>query len=67
MPLEPTETPLPGLGVPYGFATAHGGRLAIIDRDDGVAELYCYAGADQDEPSGSGGRSARPRSGGGPA
>lgn len=51
MPFEPTKTPLPGVGVRYTFATAHGGRLAIVDRDDGIAELYYHARADQDEPS----------------
>ena len=51
MRLEPTETPLPGVGVRYAFAMAHGGRLAIVDRDDGIAELYYYASADQDEPN----------------
>jgi hypothetical protein len=29
MSLEPTEAPLPGVGVRYAFATAHGGRVGF--------------------------------------
>jgi TrkA domain protein len=50
MPLVLSTDPLPGVGVRYSFATAHGGRLAIVDREDGLCELYYFARDGDDEP-----------------
>ncbi|HXV57715.1 MAG TPA: TrkA C-terminal domain-containing protein [Gaiellaceae bacterium] len=50
MPLDLSTDPLPGVGVRYSFATAHGGRLAIVDREDGLFELYYFAQDGDEEP-----------------
>jgi TrkA domain protein len=42
---------LPGVGVRYGLPLAEGGRLAIVERDDGVCELYHFAEAADEEPA----------------
>lgn len=50
LPSDPSGSPLPGIGVRYGFSTVHGGRLSIIDRDDGSCEVYYFREDDDDEP-----------------
>src|SRR5918992_4328834 len=51
MPIELRETRLPGVGVKYGFRTARGGRLSVIQHNDGQREVYFYARAGDDEPT----------------
>ena len=51
MPVDLLETRLPGVGVKYGFRTAHGGRLAIILHNDGKREVYYYRRSGDDEPT----------------
>jgi len=50
MTTEVRETRLPGIGVKYSFATAHGGRLAVILHTDGMREIYVFDRASDDEP-----------------
>jgi TrkA domain protein len=50
MPVDLRETRLPGVGVKYGFRTARGGRLSVIQHNDGEREIYFYQRADDDEP-----------------
>ena len=49
MPLELRETRLPGVGTKFGFETAHGARVAVIQHVDGTRELYVFARPDDDE------------------
>jgi TrkA domain protein len=51
MPVDLRETRLPGVGVKYGFRTARGGRLSVIQHNDGEREIYYYRRADDDEPT----------------
>jgi TrkA domain protein len=51
MPVDLRETRLPGVGVKYGFRTARGGRLSVIQHNDGEREIYFYRRADDDEPT----------------
>ena len=51
MPVDLRETRLPGVGVKYGFRTARGGRLSVIQHNDGEREVYYYRRADDDEPT----------------
>jgi TrkA domain protein len=51
MPVDLRETRLPGVGVKYGFRTARGGRLSVIQHNDGEREIYYYQRADDDEPT----------------
>jgi TrkA domain protein len=37
--------------VKYGFRTARGGRLSVIQHNDGEREIYYYQRADDDEPT----------------
>jgi TrkA domain protein len=46
-----TETRLPGVGVKYTLATAHGGRLTVIQHNDGMREIYFFRRRSDDEPS----------------
>jgi TrkA domain protein len=46
-----TETRLPGVGVKYSLGTAHGGRLAVIQHNDGMREIYFFRRRGDDEPS----------------
>ena len=34
------QTPIPGVGVRYDFATAEGRRLGVVHRQDGRKEFY---------------------------
>jgi TrkA domain protein len=51
MASELRETRLPGVGVKYSCATAHGGRLAVILHNEGLREIYYYRHADDEEPT----------------
>jgi TrkA domain protein len=46
-----TQTRLPGIGVKFSFALAHGGRLAVIQHNDGAREVYFFRRRDDDEPA----------------
>lgn len=48
---EVEQTPLPGVGVRYDFATEGGRRLGLIARRDGCVDLVVYAEDDPDEVS----------------
>ncbi|MDQ4081958.1 MAG: potassium transporter TrkA [Actinomycetota bacterium] len=50
MPLELRETRLPGVGTKFGFETAHGARVAVIQHVDGTRELYMFERPDDEEP-----------------
>jgi TrkA domain protein len=50
VPVDLRETRLPGVGVKYTFRTAQGGRLAVIQHNDGQREIYYYEREDEDEP-----------------
>ncbi len=50
MPLELRETRLPGVGTKFGFKTAHGARVAVIQHVDGTRELYLFERPDDEEP-----------------
>jgi TrkA domain protein len=51
MPVELKETRLPGVGVKYGFRTAQGGRLSVIQHNDGQREIYFYWHVQDEEPA----------------
>src|ERR671910_364780 len=51
MTIELSETRLPGIGVRYSFRTAHGGRLTVIQHNEGQREIYFFRRADDDEPT----------------
>ncbi len=51
MTIELAETRLPGIGVKYSFRTAHGGRLTVIQHNEGLREIYFFQRADDDEPT----------------
>src|SRR5919201_4843152 len=51
MPVDLRETRLPGVGVKYTIRTAQGGRLAVIQHNDGQREIYFYRRAQDDEPT----------------
>ena len=46
-----TQTRLPGVGTKFSLPTAHGGRLAVIQHNDGMREVYVFRRRDDDEPS----------------
>ena len=46
-----TQTRLPGVGMKYNLVTAHGGRLAVIQHNDGMREIYFFRRRTDDEPS----------------
>jgi TrkA domain protein len=50
MPIDLRETRLPGIGVKYSLALAHGGRLAVILHNEGLREIYYFAHGDDEEP-----------------
>jgi K+:H+ antiporter subunit KhtT len=50
MPSEVRETRLPGVGVKYTAIPAHGGRVAVIQHNDGMREVYFFRHRDDDEP-----------------
>ncbi|HEY7732477.1 MAG TPA: cation:proton antiporter regulatory subunit [Gaiellaceae bacterium] len=51
MPVDLRETRLPGVGVKFTLRLESGGRLAIIQHNDGDRELYVYARSRDDEPA----------------
>ncbi|MEX2464333.1 MAG: hypothetical protein WD428_00500, partial [Gaiellaceae bacterium] len=51
MTIELSETRLPGIGVKYSFRTAHGGRITVIQHNEGLREIYFFQRADDDEPT----------------
>ena len=50
MPVDLTETRLPGIGTKFTLRLDDGGRLAIILHNDGKRELYYFGHADDEEP-----------------
>jgi TrkA domain protein len=50
MARELRETRLPGIGVKYTCFTAHGGRLTVIQHNEGQRELYWFPHTDDEEP-----------------
>jgi TrkA domain protein len=48
MPIELRETRMPGIGVKYGFRLAGGGRISLIQHNDGKRELYWFRRADEE-------------------
>jgi TrkA domain protein len=51
MPVDLRESRLPGVGVKYAFHLAGGGRVAVIQHNDGLREIYFYRRSDDDEPT----------------
>jgi len=51
MTLDVKQTRLPGIGVKYGFTTAHGSRVTVIQHNDGEREVYVHRHADDDDPA----------------
>jgi TrkA domain protein len=51
VPVDLRETRLPGVGVKYTIRTARGGRLAVIQHNDGQREIYFYPRSQDDEPT----------------
>jgi len=45
-----TQTRLPGVGTKFSIPTSHGGRLAVIQHNDGMREIYFFQRRDDDEP-----------------
>jgi TrkA domain protein len=51
MPVDLHETRLPGVGMKYTFPLALGGRIAVIQHNDGQRDIYFYRRSGDDEPS----------------
>jgi TrkA domain protein len=51
MTIELSETRLPGIGVKFSFRTAHGGRMTVIQHNEGLREIYFFRRAEDDEPA----------------
>jgi TrkA domain protein len=45
-----TQTRLPGVGVKFSLPTSHGGRLTVIQHNDGMREVYFFRRRTDDEP-----------------
>jgi TrkA domain protein len=45
------QTRLPGVGTKFSLELDHGGRVAVIQHNDGVREVYAFRRRDDDEPS----------------
>lgn len=45
------QTRLPGVGTKFGLELNHGGRLAVIQHNDGMREVYAFRRRDDDEPA----------------
>lgn len=45
-----TQTRLPGVGTKFTLATVRGARLAVIQHNDGIREVYFFRRRDDDEP-----------------
>jgi TrkA domain protein len=50
MPIDLSETRLPGVGTKFTLRLDGGGRLAVILHNDGKRELYYFRHADDEEP-----------------
>src|SRR5712691_8949375 len=50
MPIDLSETRLPGVGTKFTLRLDGGGRLAVILHNDGKREIYFFRHADDDEP-----------------
>jgi len=50
MPIDLTETRLPGVGTKFTLRLDRGGRLAVILHNDGTRELYYFRHGSDDEP-----------------
>jgi TrkA domain protein len=50
MPVDLRETRLPGIGVKYSLRLDSGERLAVIQHNDGMREVYVYERHDDEEP-----------------
>jgi TrkA domain protein len=50
LPIDLRETRLPGIGVKYGLRLDDGGRIALIQHNDGTRELYWFRRPDDEEP-----------------
>lgn len=49
MTFEVKQTRLPGVGVKFGFTTAHGSRVTVIQHNDGDREVYVHRRATDDD------------------
>jgi TrkA domain protein len=45
------QTRLPGVGTKFSLELDHGGRLAVIQHNDGMREVYAFRRRDDDEPA----------------
>jgi len=43
--IDISQTRLPGVGTRYSFTSARGKRLSVIRHNDGLCEIYVFAGA----------------------
>ena len=43
-----TQTRLPGVGTKFTFGLAHGGRLTVIQHNDGMREVYFFRRGDEE-------------------
>jgi len=48
---ELRQTRLPGVGTKFSLELDHGGRLAVIQHNDGMREVYAFRRRDDDEPA----------------
>lgn len=44
------QTRLPGVGTKFSLELDHGGRLAVIQHNDGMREVYAFRRRDDEEP-----------------
>jgi TrkA domain protein len=51
MATELRETRLPGIGVKYSLATAHGGRITVILHNEGLREIYYFRHTGDEDPT----------------
>jgi TrkA domain protein len=51
MATELRETRLPGVGVKYSLATAHGGRMTVILHNEGLREIYYFRHTGDEDPT----------------
>jgi TrkA domain protein len=51
MATELRETRLPGVGVKYSLATAHGGRITVILHNEGLREIYYFRHTGDEDPT----------------
>lgn len=51
MTLDVRQTRLPGVGVKFGFTTASGSRVTVIQHNDGDREVYVHRRASDDDPA----------------